>query len=124
MIVATGRMVYAAQQVAAALAKKSVRAGVIDLFRIKPLEADGLLRAVSGAPRLISLEEHFVCGGVGSALAELLVTREKAPRFKAFGIPHAFCRRYGKRDYLLKLNGLDVETLTREVGAWVRGKKS
>ncbi|MBU4333273.1 MAG: 1-deoxy-D-xylulose-5-phosphate synthase, partial [Candidatus Omnitrophica bacterium] len=65
-IVATGRMVYSALQVAKELSLHSIEVGVIDLFRIKPLNKEEIWETVKGARCLITLEEHFMTGGIGT----------------------------------------------------------
>ncbi len=119
MIVATGRMTLTALQVARDLAKKGVRAGVVDLFRIQPLNESLLLRYLDGVPAVVTLEEHFVSGGIGTVVAELLIAQPSVPRFKPIGLPHRFCRRYGSRAYLLAFNGVDAESVTRKILDWV-----
>ena len=119
-IIATGRMVYNALKIAKKLSGYSIHAGVIDLFRVKPFNAEGIWPVIKGAGRLMTLEEHFITGGIGSIVSEMLVAKKNAPLFKPFGIPDNFCREYGTREYLHCLNKIDVDSVTESIRKWVK----
>jgi transketolase len=121
-IIATGRMVYNALRISERLSRESIDAGVVDLFRIKPLNAAGVLSLIDRVGRVVTLEEHFVTGGVGNAMAEVLAESASAQELKAIGIPDRFCRCYGDRDYLWRLNRIDVNSVTETIAKWM-GKK-
>lgn len=90
-IVATGKIVIKAL----AMAEEN-DASVIDLYRIKPLPKDKLLSALHN--QVITLEEHNVIGGIGSAIAEILA--ESRCGLVRKGINDEFCFKYGSREYL------------------------
>ena len=115
VVVATGRMVLRALELAEALDKHSIQVGVVDLFRIKPVNEDLLYETISRYTHIASLEEHFVTGGVGSVVLETLSNRGKSHPVFRFGIPDKFCRDYGDRGYLQEVNRLDVASLTQAV---------
>jgi transketolase len=117
-IIATGRMVCTAIEAAKRLADHSVDAGVIDLFRIKPIEIKTLLAAVGKGRRIVTLEEHFISGGMGESIAAELASLKSAPKAKIIGINNNFCRKYGTREYLLRLNGLDANSVTEDILEW------
>lgn len=112
-IIATGRMVYNALRVTDELAKHGIGATVIDLYRIKPLAEKLLLKTIDKFDFVVTMEEHFVSGGIGTIINELLVRKGKRCLVKNFGIPDKFCRQYdGKREYLQGLMGLDVKSVS------------
>src|SRR5690606_21000733 len=74
-LVANGIMVHQALEVAAALAERGIDAAVVDLFRLKPVNEEKLLEILARFPKVVSLEEHLLAGGMGSALAEIFVDR-------------------------------------------------
>ena len=119
-IIATGRMVYNALQVVKQLSAQAIQAGVIDLFRIKPLNEQGVWEVIKKAKYVVTLEEHFVTSGLGGAITEMLITKRGAPAFKAIGIPNQFCWKYGNREYLQCLNKLDVDSVTKTIKEWVK----
>lgn len=118
-IIATGRMVYTALKVAKKLSTSSIHAGVVDLFKIKPIDEDKLCNVIKKARYVVTLEEHFVTGGIGSVIAEMLLTRMNAPVIKLIGMPNQFCRKYGTREYLQYLNKLDVDSVTVSIKRWI-----
>ena len=118
-IVATGRMVKRALDVAERLAEESVEASIVDLYRIKPLNKELLLKIIGDSTRVATLEEHFVIGGLGSLVAELMVEENVRKPLKKFGIPDSFCREYGSRDHLLSLYELDLQSVSRAISAWI-----
>ncbi|MDD4894054.1 MAG: transketolase C-terminal domain-containing protein [Candidatus Omnitrophica bacterium] len=112
-IIATGRMVYNALKVSDELAKHSVKATVVDLYRIEPLNEELILNAINKFDFIVTMEEHFLRGGIGTLINELLVKNGKRCLVKNFGIPDKFCRQYdGKREYLQALMGLDVKSVS------------
>jgi transketolase len=114
-IVATGRMVPRACEVAEELARHSVEAAVVDMFRIKPIEERRFVEATSDYDLIVTLEEHSVIGGLGSAVLELFSNQGLSRRVVRFGIPDKFCRTYGDREYLRKVNGLDTASLAKGI---------
>ena len=108
-IIATGKMVLTAIEVAKALSKRSINAGVIDLYRVKPLNIDLILKAIGNCQRVITLEEHSIIGGIGSAVAEVLAESGRATQFQRIGLPDSFCRQYGTRQFLQSEIGIDAQ---------------
>jgi transketolase len=122
-IISTGRMSCEALNIARGLSRYSIDAGVIDLFRIKPFEEQGIRSVIKDVGYLVTLEEHFVTGGISGVISEMLSKNNNAPRFKSFGIPDKFCRRYGSREYLQRLNGIDADSVTKAIRKWLGVKR-
>ncbi len=78
-IVACGVMVAHALQAAEQLAREGIEARVINLHTIKPLDQATLLAAAKEAGAIVTAEEHTVLGGLGGAVAELLVQTHPVP---------------------------------------------
>ena len=76
-IMACGVEVGFALEAAAALAEQGISAEVVDVMSIKPLDEDVILASAAKTGRVLTVEEHSVYGGMGSAVAELLA--ERAP---------------------------------------------
>jgi len=113
-------MVYAALNIAKALSRYLIGAGVIDLFKIKPVEVQDFRSVIKKTGYIATLEEHFITGGIGTIISEMLAGDNKAPGLKSFGIPDKFCRRYGSREYLRRLNKIDVDSVTESIRKWVK----
>ncbi|HEY4435493.1 MAG TPA: transketolase C-terminal domain-containing protein [Lelliottia sp.] len=103
-LVATGSMVSASLKAAEILAERGISCSVTDMFTIKPLDTEALKNQF-GCKMMVSLEEHSVIGGLGSAVAEFLVTQPQAPRLLTIGIPQGYGPA-GEYQWMLEQNGL------------------
>lgn len=120
LIVSTGAMVHYALKVADELSKHSVDAGVIDLYRIKPVNSGSLLSVIGQAQRLVTLEESSIIGGLGSLVAELLMDAGKAIPLKRLAALDQHVYKYGLREWLHSEYGLDVMSLTKRILDWLQ----
>ena len=75
-IFATGMMVQEAMAAATILEEKGLKPSVIDIHTIKPIDEEVIVRMAKTHDLIVSCEEHSVIGGLGSAIAEVLVKRE------------------------------------------------
>lgn len=71
-IIATGLMVYEAMEAAKLLEKEGIKARVINMSTIKPLDNEAVLKAAKECKFIVTSEEHSVVGGLGSAVSEYL----------------------------------------------------
>ena len=72
LIVACGEMVKPAKDAAALLKAQGVSAEVLDMYCVKPLDAEGLLRAAAGKKAVVTVEEHSPFGGLGSMVSQVI----------------------------------------------------
>ncbi len=119
-IIATGNMVHSAFEISNKLEEQSIYAGVIDLYRLKPLNAQSLLKQIGNSEKIVTIEEHFLDGGMGSAVAEVLVDNDRAIPVKRFGIQDKYYYTYGGRSHIQSVCGLDVNTVTQAVLEWLK----
>ncbi len=119
-IIATGNMVHRALEVSDKLAEHSVDAGIIDLYRIKPINEKALLQTIQDAKRIVTLEEHVLDGGVGSAVAEVLIDNGKTMSIKRIGIPNRYYYTYGSRENIQSTCGLDENSVTQTILTWLK----
>lgn len=93
VIVATGSAVHPSVEAAGLLAEQGVKAGVVDMHTVKPLDVALLGEVLRRAPLVVTVEEHSVIGGLGSAVAEYRAPLWGAPPQMIMGIrdcyPHA-----------------------------------
>ncbi len=102
-IIATGALLYQSLRAARSLAAGGIGTIVVNLSTIKPLDEATVLAAVRRAPRVVTVEEHQVAGGMGSAVAELLARHLPLPqefvgvhdRFGQSGTPDELLAHYG-----------------------------
>ena len=87
-IVATGEMVRHAVDAADLLAEQGISATVLDMYCVKPLDIETVIKAASGAKAVLTVEEHAPFGGLGSMVAQ--VVSEVCPRkMKNLSLPDA-----------------------------------
>ena len=118
-LIATGYMVHKALEAAELLAQHHrVRAAVVDIMALSPLDGPALLAALAGCPAVLSLEEGFVGkGGLDALLREMLWPTAHRTRFKALGLPHHYRFDIGGRDTLLAAVGLGPEQIAGQAVA-------
>jgi transketolase len=88
-IITCGSEVRASLDAAELLAKQGVATRVIDMHTIKPLDAGAIRKAARETGAIMTVEEHNITGGLGSAVAEVLIEEERVP-FLRHGIPDEF----------------------------------
>ena len=113
LLIASGIMVHRAMQVADQLKSGGIQAGVINVHTIKPLDVETLSGYLSTIPNVITLEEHSIVGGLGSAVVQLIAEggRRSQGLFKMMGIPDCFPDKYGRQGDLIKYFGLEVNDI-------------
>ncbi|MEO5563342.1 MAG: transketolase C-terminal domain-containing protein [Chitinophagaceae bacterium] len=89
-IIACGETVYPALQAAEQLAESNIRATVVSMHTIKPLDTDLLKKLALKCKAIVTVEEHSVYGGLGEACASYLLQNNLAKPFKIIGIPDEY----------------------------------
>ena len=120
-IIATGALVHRALKVAQDLEKKGKRVKVLNLSTIKPLDEDAVWRLGHEAGALVTVEEHQVAGGMGSAVAEC-VTRHYPVPIEFVGVKDKFGQS-GTPDELIEHYGMGEEDIGEAVERVLLRKK-
>lgn len=110
-IIATGSMVGNAMKVAEELAAEGIKASVSDMHTIKPFDSEAIEK---DKKLIVTLEEHNIIGGLGSAVADELSQLTTHPRLFKLGINDCFVP-VGSYKYLLQQCGLDIESVKNEI---------
>ncbi|MBR6345234.1 MAG: transketolase family protein [Lachnospiraceae bacterium] len=114
-IIATGLMVDSAIKAAEKLEADGIKADVIDMHTIKPIDEDIILKSVKKTGKVFTVEEHSVIGGLGSVVCEVL--SEKYPcKVKRIGIYDVFGESGSAAD-LLKAYKLDGDGVYEQIKA-------
>jgi len=119
-IIATGLMVSEALEAAKALKEQGVDARVINIHTIKPIDRDIIVKAAKETGRIITVEEHSVIGGLGSAVADVLAARHPAKLVK-IGVNDEFGHS-GPAVDLLKEYGLCADNIVAKARDAVKAK--
>ena len=111
-ILANGDTVRLAIQAAEALAEKGMEARVYDFHTIKPLDEAAVNACIHEIGRIITVEDHNILNGLGSAVCELVAEAGKG-RVKRIGIQDQFGQS-APYERLLAMNGVTVENIVAE----------
>lgn len=119
LIVSSGFMTMRALQVARELEADRIGVGVLHVPTIKPLDEVALLREAGRSNRLVVVaENHSVIGGLGEAVASLLLRSGGNPRFRQIALPDAFLAA-GALPTLHDRYGISVSAMTRSIRGWL-----
>ncbi len=106
-IIACGSCVYQAVEAAKILESvDGLKIRVINMHTIKPLDNEAILKAVQETRRIITVEDHNIFGGLGSAVSEVIAEGGKACGFKRLGIPDTYSI-IGLHEDLMNHYGID-----------------
>lgn len=121
LLIGTGVTTTRALHAADLLAAQGVECGLIHLHTVKPLDEAAVLAAAERADAVVTVEEHTTIGGLGSAVADLLLERMpgRTPAMLRLGIPDRFPDKYGSQDDLLEYYGLQPAQIAERVAAFV-----
>ncbi len=116
--IATGSMVCESLEAAKLLEQSGVKAGVINMHTIKPLDIDAVESALQHSKVIVTVEEHSVIGGLGSAVAEYKAYERDAPPQLILGLPDKFDVT-GDYRFLLDRHGLVASKISDKVLAFL-----
>lgn len=108
-IIACGSMVYKSIQAAYELEKEGISIDLLNLHTIKPIDSEAILKSVRKTNKLITIEEHQISGGMGSAVAEV-VSEHHPVKTKMIGVNDTFGES-GTPDELFEKYGLTVDRI-------------
>ena len=112
-IFASGDVLAEALKAKEILAKtKGIDIRVVDVHTIKPIDEDMIVKCAKETKRLISIEDHNVIGGLGSAISEVLTSKYPA-KLERIGINDEFGKS-GKAEELLEFYGLSAEKIVEK----------
>ena len=118
-LVALGSMVQPSLEAAQELAKTGIRAAVFDARFAHPVDAAAIAQLARLTGRLVTVEEHELAGGFGSAVVEALEQAGAPPvPVRRLGVPHEFIH-HGSRAQLLEQIGLTAPAIAAEVRAFL-----
>ncbi|MAG12269.1 transketolase [bacterium] len=120
VIIACGNLVYNALVAAEELKKENIEVDVINNHTIKPMDAETIVAHAKKAGAVVTVEEHQIAGGMGSAVAEVLAQEHPVP-IEFIGVHDSFGQS-GKPEELIAHYGMDVKAIKDAVQK-VRGRR-
>ena len=114
-IIATGSCVFQAWEAAQFLDQNDgLKIRVLDMHTIKPIDKEAIIKAVMDTRRIITVEDHNVIGGLGSAVAEVMAEAGKGCAFKKLGHQDAFAP-IGLHEDIMNAVGIDSNGIINAV---------
>jgi transketolase len=114
-IIAIGGMVYNSMKAVEIIENKGISVRLISIGTLKPLDEKCILESAMNTKALITVEEHSIIGGLGSAVAEVLCESGINIPFKRLGIPSEFPERVGDQEWFLSKYNLDKEGIANSI---------
>jgi len=115
-LICTGGILQTAVRTAQRLAEEGIQTRLLSMPTLKPLDTEAVLAAAQETRAILTLEEHSILGGLGSAVAEVLAEADvpKIP-FKRIGVPPGFSPHIGSQEYMQERHGLTPEAVAKTV---------
>lgn len=120
--IAAGLCVTESLQAAQTLADIGIDARVVDMASLKPIDADLILESAAKTGAIVTVENHNIIGGLGSAVAEVLADEGVGLPYKRVGIQDRFCEG-GTTPYLMDKFGLNAPAIVRAAKTVMEKKK-
>lgn len=115
-LISTGSSLQTAVKAAAALAVQGIETRVLSMHTLRPLDEAAVLAAAHETKAMVTLEEHSVMGGLGSAVAEVLAEQSDVlVPFHRIGLPPAFSPHIGTQEYMQQQHHLDVPSVVQSI---------
>jgi len=114
VIIASGTMLIKALSVSEMLEKGGISSSVFSMPTVKPAEKRAIAK-LRKFPLVVIIEEHFITGGAGSAVSEILWDGRSGPKLLRLGCPDLFPHVAGSREDLLRRCGLSVEKMVSSI---------
>lgn len=112
-VIATGPILYNALMAAKEIEKEGIKVKVINLSTIKPLDEESIIALAKETKRIVTVEDHQIAGGMGSAVAECLAVNYPT-KIEFVGVKDKFGQS-GNPDQLWKHYGLDTESILNSI---------
>lgn len=110
-IIGTGNILTEALKSRFMLEKKGVSLRIINIHTIKPIDRELILQAIEETKGIVTLEDHDIIGGLGSAVAEIIAESGKGIPFARVGLKECFAVGYGSYSDMKRVNGIDADKI-------------
>lgn len=102
-LIGTGSILKDILEATAQLQDEGIRARVINMHTVKPVDKEVIIRAVEETGKVITVEDHNIIGGLGSAVAEVIAEYDMGTKFRRVGL-NGFSEGYGTYEEVKKNN--------------------
>ncbi|MBZ9624563.1 transketolase [Clostridium sp. FP2] len=121
-IIATGNMLESAIEVSNLLRDIGKMVNLVSMHTVKPIDEEMIKECLKKTKYIFTMEEHTLFGGLGSAIAEVIVKDMTNNNiFKAYGIPDKYSECVGSREFLRKEYGIDTISVFNDIVSVTKG---
>jgi transketolase len=110
-LISTGSIISNVIDAANRLKEEGITAEIINMTTIKPIDAEKIISSIKKTRRVVTVEEHQIIGGLGSAVSEVLCSNNVSVAFEMMGFKDRFCTEYGWHRDLLEAHNLTSEDI-------------
>lgn len=114
-IFSTGAILDIACETVTRLRQQGLKVAQYSFPTVKPLDTDTIRKCAQQSRLLVSIEEHNIVGGFGSAVAEVLADMGNSPRLLRCGISDEYCIRVGNQQFLRDVYGLNAPSIYERI---------
>ena len=120
-LIFVGTIGYNCKLAVEALAEEGINCRLISMHTVKPIDKNAIVAAAKETGAILTVEEHNICGGLGSAVAEVLMDENAgAVRFKRIALPDVNVSKIGSQSWLRDQYGLGIENIKNELRGLIK----
>jgi len=114
-IIANGEMLVCAKKVVEELKEEGLICRLYSIHTLKPIDSGTIKRIAGECNLIITLEEHSLINGIGTAISEILFSSGYQGKFRKFGIPDEYAKVLGDKEWLRDYYGLTAKKIGSEI---------
>lgn len=115
-VIFSGPLGLEAKKAVAIAREKGISCRLVSMHTIKPIDREAIVRAAKETGRIVTVEEHNLSGGLGSAVAEVLADEGcMNVKMKRMALPDVFVHEVGSQQFLRERYGLGMQDIVREI---------
>lgn len=114
-LIGTSTMLHTTAQVYSELQSQGMSVRMISMHTLKPIDTVAIRESVDKTRMIVTIEEHGIIGGLGSAVAEVIAEYGKPVIFKRFAVPDRFTKVIGTQEYMRQANNLGADQIIKTI---------
>ncbi len=117
-LIGTGSILKDIMEAAELLQKEGIQVRIINIHTLKPIDRELILRAIEETGKIVTIEDHNIIGGLGSAVSEVIAENGLGVKFKRLGLQN-FSSGYGTYAQVKEMNGIGIKHIYDEIREWL-----
>lgn len=114
-LIGTGSILKDILDVAGCLENEGIHTGILNMHTIKPIDKQAIIRAAGETGKIVTIEDHNLIGGIGSAVAEVIAECGLQTQFLRIGLENHFSMGYGNYKEVKEQNGIGVQNIIKKI---------